>query len=205
MWKKQITYTLCMLLSKVTRSWNIPGNRKQQQQNENHKDTSLLSASMAPAWPALRQSWKALLDLHQLPRFHYMLSLHRCPLQGNPSWNEIFLDLSAMGAAATELFECSAGLDPAPAIFTGSSCARTTPEPLFSVVATAQVLPSPTGNTSVLWATLTTPVTWLWPERVHRATCQFKKLTNGLGKQEKSVGFNVFLLFLNVKTLCRCK
>lgn len=76
-----------------------------------------------------------------------------------------------MGAAATELSECSAGLDPAPAMFTSSSCARTIPDPLFSVVVTAQVLPSPTGNRSVSWATLTTPVTLLWPKRVHGATC----------------------------------
>lgn len=100
-----------------------------------------------------------------------MLSLHKGPLQANPTCKQILLVPRAMGAAATELSECSAGLDPAPAMFTSSSCARTIPDPLFGAVVTAQVLPTPTGNTNVLWATLTTPVTWLWPERVHRATC----------------------------------
>lgn len=84
-----------MLLSKVTRRWNIPCNRKKtkpkqktqpnktkpnkttttkphthKKGNKNHKDTSLWSISMDPAWPALRQSWKALPDLYWLPRSH---------------------------------------------------------------------------------------------------------------------------------------
>lgn len=75
-----------------------------------------------------------------------MLSLHKGPLQANPMCKQILLVPRAVGAAATDLSVCSAGWNPAPAMFIVPAL----PE---------QVLPSPTGNTSVLWVTLTTPVT----------------------------------------------
>lgn len=199
-WKKQITYTIHALLSKVTRSWNIPGNRKQKKDNENSKETPRYCES---AQIQHRQLWgkaeKPCLIWANSPAFirlrAYVLSLRAGPVH-SLCVSKSFRTLGPWGLQ--------------PQSSPSSLQVWTQPQPCLQVPAEPEPLPTPWSvwwlqhessrllweTPSVLWATLLMPVTCLWPARIHRATRWFKKLTNGLGRQKKRkcVGLNIFLL-----------
>ena len=159
-------YTIHAPLSKVPRSWNIPGNRKQKKIMKmvkrhltavsQHRSSAASSETelKSPAWS------------EPTPQLSLGRGLTRSVSAPVPCIHCAWANPSGpRGPGAALLLRTQ----PLPCLR-----APAVPEPPlspWSVGRYGRVLPPPAGNPRVLWATLLTPVTWLRPGGIHRAKC----------------------------------